>query len=228
MASKLQNALMALRGRHTAADGGVVLFILGGMLIAIFAPASRDLGPDPHAPDQPPDPMPSSLAPVAPEGGALAAPAPHRPTEEQVVIERAWDVEGPTPHAIISWWDVDRWTAREAEQARWRSEWVAEARRRPESVPIELWPKIVEWAPSDRSLARSARALLGDDRYLRRYATRTRGAREPTDRWRRGDSNWDADRDREGSVSQLRRWARDALRQLRERGERARPSRPPG
>ena len=131
----------------------------------------------------------------------------------EISLQREWDThdgaaEGKT--ATISWWDGGRWSAVEREQERWRREWLREARQNPENVPVELWPRIVEWAPYDRSLERSARSAL-------------RNAPSSSRRYTRIDLDDSSDR--------VRRWARDMLRRLQEsepRRRSRRPSRPPG
>ncbi len=189
--------------------------MLGILVIVTFAPASRDLASTwGSAEPTPTTPAAASLAPLpaAPDGGTAP--------EEPVLIQRAWDTGPLVAPALISWWDAERWTEREEEQERWRREWLAEARRNPGNVPVELWPKIVAWAPDERRLASSARAVLGDDRLLRRYASRTRG-RDWVTPWDRPGSDAEVRIERERTESRLRRWARDALRNLRDRADRA-------
>ena len=204
--------------------------MLGLAVLVTFAPASRDLTANAPAPDRESRgervvSVASGLAalPVSPlEAVVLPTPkhAGKTPAEsaEVIVRTRRNEPESVTP-AIISWWDDERWTEVEKEQAAWRSEWLREARRNPERVPLELWPRIVEWAPRDRSLERSARAMLGSDRALRRYADR-RARSRPSDR-----SNTEFG-------AEVRRWANDVLRQLGERSSdrqnRSSRRRPPG
>ena len=112
--------------------------------------------------------------------------------------------EVATDPALISWWDADHWTAIEDEQDDWRRDWLREARRNPENVPAELWPRIIEWAPYDRSLARSARAAIRSAPSTRRYG-----------RFELDDAG-----------DRARRWARDMLRRLEEANASRRTRRP--
>ena len=224
------------------ADGGIVLCLAGACFLLALAPASRDLAPGsrslaeaaaapelgaPEAGVSGADRVAAEV-PVTPPtqaGGRVAAAPP--PTwapdrslaggeepdreggkAEGIVFERSWDSgEDEGTPAVISWWDVDRWEAVEEEQAEWRSAWLREARRNPDAVPLELWPQIVDWAPYDRRLERSARSALSSRSALRRYATSAR---------RGNDSAVRLDR---MSAEQIRRWARGALQDLRDRSE---------
>ena len=222
---EFSTALKALRSRHTAADGGAVLCVFGLAVLVAFAPASRSLMPATAA-DARTDssPMVAGLA-------ALALVGPDTPEVHPVVtIERTWDTDRDDRPAIISWWDDERWTALENEQAAWRADWLREARRSPGNVPLELWPRIAEWAPYDRSIERSARAALGNETSIRRYATRLRDPRR-SDPGRMGESSRVDDsevRVNRDNGERLRRWARDALRDLRDRAsDRTRRSRRP-
>lgn len=188
-----------------------MLCLLGFAVLFAFAPASRNITPGPASEVRIDAPVVATLAALSPvdrepdsDGSVIA-------------IEREWDTEASDPPAIISWWDDERWTALENEQARWRAEWLREARRNPENVPLELWPQIAGWAPYDRTIERSARAALGSNAALRRYASQIRNPRGSD--WDRRDVTRDdrtrlSDRD---VGDRLRRWARDALRDLQER-----------
>jgi hypothetical protein len=172
--------------------------ITGVAVLIAFAPASHDLLVTTPAPagEKVHVPLLASLA---------AFPATPDQDEEpaEVLIHREWDVPNATAPAIISWWDGDRWTEIEAEQEAWRSEWLREARRNPERIPADLWPSILEWAPDDRGLERSAQAVIRSD-LGRRWASDP-GEFRPSDR---GGANMG---------ERVRRWADDVLNQLRER-----------
>ncbi len=115
----------------------------------------------------------SADTPAVGAGAVLATPA---PAAEPTMVTMA--PVGPTPtreevvrpegRALIQWWDEDRWESRDEDAAAWRRDWLRMARNSPERVPLELWVSILDWAPQDRALVRSA------SRAARAYSSRRR------------------------------------------------------
>lgn len=132
--------------------------------------------------------------------------------------------------ALIDWWNDERWETRDEEAAEWRRDWLRIARANPERVPLELWLSVLEWAPNDRQLLRSASRAAS--RYTSRRARRAgwrAGPDQPGER-----SRLDVAREIEQAIRDAERradyeehkddgpdssWYRSLLRRLRSSGD---------
>lgn len=107
--------------------------------------------PSPTAAEASVDESPPARTPAAEEAERVGPPAVRDPVERPPLM-----VPPNADRALISWWNDERWEERDADAERWKREWLRFARRNPDDVPLELWLSVLEWAPNDRALLRSA------------------------------------------------------------------------
>lgn len=170
------------------ASGGAVLSVPAPEPVSVPARADRDTADEGSDLDLAPEPERSRRA----ESRADVDRSPVR-------ADRPAASANPN-RALIDWWNDERWETRDEEAAEWRRDWLRIARANPERVPLELWLSILDWAPNDRGLLRSA------SRAASRHTSRARRAG-----WRDGPDR-PGDRSRADVAREIEQAIRDAQR----------------